>query len=156
MQEIYTGNSDGNIIAWENNPVRNYINNSMMSVERHELTEFDKKILRFIAVDIDKDTGKVHTTFQWSEIAKAIVEETAIYTKAKKVPHINPIKNIKAGRAARRRTKALKEFYLEHIQSGKYRAELEEACKNADSEKVYDTIVSYLKLLKSDLERRMG
>lgn len=156
MQGIYTENDNGDIMTWEKNPVRGCINNSMMTVDRHELTELDKKVLRSIAVDIDKDTGEVHTTVQWWQIAKIIVEETVRYAELKKMPHINPIKNIKAGREARRRTKVLKEFYLEHIQSGKYQAELAEICAKMDPEKAYDTIINYLKLLKSDLERRMG
>lgn len=157
MQEKYMENSVDNIEIWKNNPVEEYINNSLIPAGEYELIEFDKKVLNSISVDIDKNTGKVRKTrFAWDKIGKAMMEEITIYASAKKIPHINPIKNIAVAIEARKRTKILEEFYSEYISSGKYQAELVKACEcTSDPEEIYDTIVIYLKGLKGDLERRL-
>ncbi|MCM1056251.1 MAG: hypothetical protein NC517_01390 [Firmicutes bacterium] len=138
---------------WENNPVENYINNSLIPVDERELIEFDKKICDVIGVEVDEETGKLHIKYSWHEIAGIIIGEAAKYARAKKGLRINPIDNIKTGIKARRQEKVIKEFYLKYFQSRKYQNELEKECMQIeDPNKVYDVIITYLKGLKSILE----
>ncbi len=156
MRDEDTGNCSSDVKIRENHPVEDYIKNSMMSICEYELDEFDKKILSSVAVDIDADTGEVHTKYQWLKIGKIIMEEAAKSARTHSIPSINPIKSIREGKATRRRTKALREFYREYIQSGEYQKELVKACqKKDDPDKVCEAIIDYLKMLRSDLERRM-
>lgn len=156
VQDKYMGNNGNDITIWGNNPVEDFVNKKMLPDTEDELTIFSRRILSAITVDIDKDTGKTRTTFQWTKIGLAIAEETAGYAKQKRVPHINPIENIKEGKAARRRAKVYKEFYLNHIQSGRYQTQLAEICESCESpEKIDDAIKFYLKELKSELENEL-
>ena len=156
MQDKDVESSSSDMKIWEDHPIESYINNSMMTTHEYRFDEFDKKVLNSVASKINRDTGEIRYVFNWLKIGTAIMEEAVISVKTKSIPGINPIESIRKGKIARRKTKVLKEFYIENIQSGKYQMELVKACKGRDDpDKVNEAIVDYLRMLMGDLERRL-
>lgn len=134
--------------------------------------ELECQISRCLTSKFDKNTGKIKTYYDWTELFGIISAE--VYRSVENVYDTNELsggvkgaigalkefvnvkKNLALGVAARKRTKKIQEFYSEHLLSGKYRAELLEICSQIeDEELLIPSIAGYIKMLCEKLKEEL-
>lgn len=148
MQENTTTSREDNIGREWIQPVEDYLENQMFSV-----MELDRQISNFVTFEMDRDTGKLRTTCDWIGIGKWLTSEMKQAYDSKKISFGHPIRDIRLGIKARKRTEVDRQFYLKYIKSGKYQAEIVEICRGTnDRTEIITGISYYLKMLKNELE----
>jgi len=158
VREMYMEKSDSKLTKWEESSVNRELNLIIIDENEKRLTKFDQEIASYVVVNIDEKTGRASAQCDWFKIVGAIKNEVILCTVTRTRPSVfHPIKNIKAGIEAGKKTKIWEEFYREYIQSGLYQAELIKACEKYedDPDKMNNQIVAYLKLLSKNLKKKM-
>lgn len=150
--------SDNKLTKWEESSVNRELDALIIDENEKRLTKFDQEIASYVVVNIDEKTGRASAQCDWFKIVGAIKNEVIFCVKTRTRPSVfHPIKNIKAGIEAKKKTIIWNEFYLEFIQSGQYQAELIKACEKYedDPDKMNNQIVTYLKGLRIELKKRL-
>lgn len=158
MQEMYMEKNDNRLTKWEESSVKRELDVFVIDEDEKKLTKFDQEIAGYVDVKIDEKTGRTSAKYNWFKIVGAIEKEVILCAKTcNQLSVFHPIKNIKEGIEARKKTKILEKFYLENIQSGVYQAELIKACEKYedDPDKMDNQIRTYIKMLKKDLEKKI-